>query len=299
VGSLRFATRSEGGMNICEMPQITRFLGPSVVPQPGKTESRTRFAHAVITELLEQIADFDHVEMTLDAGFNEVAAFLACGYEVRAHPTFVLDCAAAHDELWQGLRDKTKNVIRRAREQLVVREVACPKSFVQFYESNLGGAKSYFDLSRLEVAYAAASARQQCKILAAVDASDVVHAQVFYIWDDKYVHYFLSSRNREVAHLGAVSLLLWSGIELAHERGLRFDFDGGIENPARYKFVVAFGGELANRFDVSRSTLRYQLRRKIRRAPQALLRRLSAGVGLTGSADAGHHGVRLNHLLLP
>jgi hypothetical protein len=299
MGSLRFVARAEGGMNVCEMPQITRFLGPTVVPQAGKTEARTRLSHAIITELLEQVANFDHVEMTLDTGFNDVAAFLACGYEVRAHPTFVLNCTPSRDELWSGLRDKTKNVIRRAREQLTVHEVSCPKRFVKYYVDNLEGVESYFDLSRLEAAYIAASARQQCRILSAVDSNNNIHAQVFFIWDDKFVHYFLSSRDRNVAHLGAVSLLLWSGIELAHERGLQFDFDGGIENEARYKFVVAFGGELANRFDVSRSTMRYQLRQRIRRAPQALLRRLSAGVGAIATGDAKQNGARLNQLLLP
>ena len=28
AGYLRFVERREGGMTICEMPQITRFLGP-------------------------------------------------------------------------------------------------------------------------------------------------------------------------------------------------------------------------------------------------------------------------------
>src|SRR5882724_8445303 len=42
VGYLRFVERREGGMTICEMPQITRFLGPVVTPQSGKTEARIR-----------------------------------------------------------------------------------------------------------------------------------------------------------------------------------------------------------------------------------------------------------------
>jgi hypothetical protein len=92
VGYLRFVERREGGMTICEMPQITRLLGPVVTPQPGKTEARIRSTHSIITELLKQIAGHDHVEMTLDAGFSDLAPFLASGYEVKVHPTFHLDC---------------------------------------------------------------------------------------------------------------------------------------------------------------------------------------------------------------
>ena len=74
---------------------------------------------------------------------------------------------------------------------------------------------------------------------------------------------------------GAVSLLLWAGIELAQSLGLWFDFDGGITNDARYRFVVAFGGEVANRFDVTRSTANYRVRHTLRRIPGALMRRIS------------------------
>ena len=277
AGSLRFVERNEGNTKICEMPQITRFLGPVVVPQSGKTETRIRSTHSIITELLRQIAGHDHVVMTLDVGFNDIAPFLAAGYDVKVHPTFLLDCKTqSQDALWTGLRDKTKNVIRRAREHLTVREISDACGFARFYEANLDSEESYFDLSLLPAAFAAARARQQCKIVAAVDAEGAVHAKVFFIWDDKYIHYFLSTRDRNMAHPGAVSLLLWSGIELAHSLGLWFDFDGGINNEARYRFIVAFGGEVANRFDVVRSTANYRVQHTIRKIPRALMRRISA-----------------------
>ena len=277
AGSLRFVERCEGNAKICEMPQITRFLGPVVAPQSGKTETRIRSTHSIITELLRQIAGHDHVEMTLDVGFGDLAPFLAAGYDVRVHPTFLLDCKSpCIDALWAGLRDKTKNIIRRARERLTIREINDADRFARFYATNLYGEESYFDLSLLAPAFAAASARRQCKIVAAVDRDGVAHAKVFFIWDDKYVHYFLSTRDRQVAHPGAVSLLLWTGIELAYSLGLWFDFDGGIANDARYRFMVAFGGEVANRFDVVRSTANYRVQRIIRRIPRALIRRISA-----------------------
>jgi hypothetical protein len=276
AGSLRFVERREGNARICEMPQITRFLGPVIAPQTGKSETRIRANHSIIADLLRQIAGHDHVEMTLDAGFADLAPFLTAGYDVKVHPTFLLDCKTQTiDVLWVGLRDKAKNIIRRARERLTVCEIDDVNRFASFYEANLDGAESYFDLSVLPSAFAAARARRQCKIVTAVDPGGTVHAKVFFIWDDRYVHYFLSTRDRQVAHPGAVSLLLWTGIELAHSLGLWFDFDGGIDNDARYRFVVAFGGELANRFDVVRSTANYRVKHTIRRIPRALMRRIS------------------------
>jgi Acetyltransferase (GNAT) domain len=272
AGYLRFVECRKSGLTICRMPQITRFLGPVVTFQPGKAQARTRATYSIITELLEQIAHYDHVEMTVDTNFVDLAAFLAAGYQVKVHPTFLLNCKQEPAELWAGLRDKTKNVIRRAREHLTVCDVDDVSLFTNFYEQNLEGEESYFDLSFLASAYAAAHARQQGKIVAAVDSSGVVHAKVFFIWDDKYFHYFLSTRDRNVAHLGAVSLLVWTGIELAHSRDLCFDFDGGIFNDAKYKFMVAFGGEVANRFEIVRSTPLYEVQRTVRKMPRALMR---------------------------
>ncbi len=276
AGYLRYVERREGGMSICEMPQITRFLGPIVTAPSGKTEARFRSTYSIVAELLEQLAAYDHVEMTLNTEFCDLTPFLAAGYEVRVHPTFLLDCRRPIEELWAGLRDKTKNVIRRARERLTIKEIDDANLFVNFYRKNLEGAEPNFDLSMLSGAFAAANSREQCKIVVAEDSSGVAHAQVFFIWDDKYVYYFLSTRDKNIAHLGAVSLLLWTGIEFANARQLCLDFDGGINDAACYKFKVAFGGKLANRFDVARSTARYQLQRTIRKIPGAIARRISA-----------------------
>ena len=62
------------------MPQITRFLGPVVTVQPGKAQARTRATYSIITELLEQIAHYDHVEMTVDSDFVDLTPFLVAGY---------------------------------------------------------------------------------------------------------------------------------------------------------------------------------------------------------------------------
>jgi len=274
AGYLRFVERSEGGLKICEMPTITRFLGPVVMPQSGKVETRNRAVHSIIAELLKGLEGYDKVHMTLDTGFTNLAPFVVSGYKVSVQPTLLLDCNRPTEELWAGLRDKTRNVICRARESLTVREIDDVDQFVEFYRENLGEAESYFDLLSIAPAFAAAHARNQCKIISANDSNGTAHAKVLLIWDDRYVHYFLSTRDKDIAHSGAVSLLLWTGIELARTRGLYFDFDGGITKEERFRFLVAFGGELANRFEITRSTTSCHVRQTLRRIPRALIRRI-------------------------
>jgi hypothetical protein len=257
------------------MPPATHVLRPTVLDHPGKAEASGRSKRSTIRLLLDEIAGHDHVEMVLDAGFGDLTPFLHAGYEVKPDPTFLLDCTQPVETLWDGLRDKTRNVIRRAREQLRVEEVGDIARFARYYEDNLGGDESYFDIAASCAAIAAARTRQQARVLAAMDAKGVAHAMTVFLWDDRKVYYFHSSRVAG-GHAGAVSLLVWSGIELAHAMGRSFDFDGGLLKPSRYKFLASFGGDIANRYEVRRSNRIYRIQHFIRRVPRGIARRVGS-----------------------
>jgi hypothetical protein len=273
VGSLPFEEQSQGGLKICAMPQATRVLGPILEVRPGKGESLARSAQSITACLLQQIEKHDHVEMTLGTEYADITPFLHAGFEVKPQPTLLLNCKPPLPELWAGLRDKTRNVIRRAREQLTVQCIEDVRQFTRFYKENLEDNTPYFSLAASAAATAAACDHEQGKIVAAMSADGVAQAMVVFLWDDHQVYYFHSSR-RKNAHAGAVSLLLWTGIELAHSRGLWFDFDAGLAKVSRYKFLVSFGGEIANRYEVTRSNRIYRVQHGIRRIWRAMARRL-------------------------
>ena len=205
------------------------------------------------------------------SSFTDLTPFLESGCEVSVLQTFLLDCSRPSDELWTGMRDKTRNVVRRARERLMVKDIDDADLFVSFYRSNLDGEKCYFNLGLVRGLFEAAHVRGQGKIAAAIDSSGMVHAKVFFVWDDQRLYYFLSTRDRKVADVGAVSLLLWHGIELAHARKLTFDFDG-ITNEARFAFMAGFGGEIATRFNIVRTTRLYEAQKGIRNVARAILK---------------------------
>jgi len=274
VGSLPFEELSQGGLKSCAMPQATRILGPILEIRPGKAESLARSTQSITASLLEQIGKHDHVEMVLGMEHADVTPFLHAGFEVKVQPTLLLNCKPPLPELWAGLRDKTRNAIRRAREQLTVQCIEDVRQFTRFYEENLEDDTPYFSLAASAAATAAACDHKQGKIVAAMGADGVAHAMVVFLWDEYQVYYFHSSRKKNLAHAGAVSLLLWTGIELAHSRGLWFDFDAGLAKVSRYKFLVSFGGEIANRYEVTRSTRIYRVQHGIRRIRRAVAHRL-------------------------
>jgi Acetyltransferase (GNAT) domain len=224
--------------------------------------------------LLQQIGKHDHAEMILGTDYADITPFLHAGFEVKVQPTLLLNCKPPLAELWAGLRDKTRNVIRRARERLTVQCIEDVSQFTRFYEENLEDDAPYFNLAASAAAIGEACDHKQGKIVAATGADGAAHAMVVFLWDDHQVYYFHSSRKKKLAHVGAVSLLLWTGIELAHSRGLWFDFDAGLAKLSRYKFLISFGGEIANRYEVTRSTRIYRVQHGIRRIRRAVAVRL-------------------------
>lgn len=270
-GYLRFVSGMRAGLKVCGMPQLTRILGPVVNSQAEKVESRNRANHLIISSLLDQVDVFDSVSMVLPPSFEDLLPFLEKGYEVGVQPTLSIDCTQPIETIWLGMRDKTRNSVRRARETLTVREIENAKVFSTFYGNNLQGETSYFDMSLIDPIYEAARKRGSGTIFAAVDDANRPHAMVFLVHDNHCIYYFLSTRDKGMAHVGAVSLLVWAGIELAHKLRLTFDFDG-ITNSARFQFMAGFGSGFSNRYTVRRESAIYKTQEHLRSIARVILK---------------------------
>lgn len=275
-GYLRYAYSSRLMFRLIKMPPLTRTLGPVLKIEGKKAETRQRAMFSAVCDLLDQLPEFDFIRFRLDPSLTDVVPFQARGYQTSLQHTLLADCREPEETLWAGMRDKTRNIIRRAQDVLSVVEVDDPERFTRVYVDNLDGDKSYFDPALIARIYHAAHARGRARIVAAVDRRGTVHAQTFFIWDDHSYYYFLSSRNETVAHAGAVSQLLWTGMQHAHQLGLTFDFDG-ITSQARYQFLVGFGGQPATRFIVSKGLFLYEMQAGARKLADRLVGAKAAG----------------------
>ena len=148
-------------------------------------------------------------------------------------------------------------------------------SFKNYYAADLENEKSYFGLDLIPEIFAAARAHDQARILAAVDAKGDIHAQTLFVWDDRSYYYFLSTRDEKIAHAGAVSALVWAGMQHAHRLGLMFDFDG-VTSQSRYQFMVGFGGKPATRFIVQKGAFLYDAQQSARRFTDRMIGRAVA-----------------------
>jgi hypothetical protein len=177
----------------------------------------------------------------------EGLAFQLHNFRLGVQYTLRIDCRGNLADIWRGLRDKTRNVIRRARERYTIKHDLEAKQFVQFYNDNLRrrGEVNTEDFDLFPTLFEACT-RYACGLLmGAFDASGRPVAMAFMVWDEEAMYYLLSSR-ADTADNGAVSVLVWCGMEEAHQRGLIFDFDG-VSSPGRARFLSGFGGVMLPR----------------------------------------------------
>jgi hypothetical protein len=259
VGWMPYALSRRHGFTVSVMPPLTHLLGPIVDEGRGTANTRWLRRLGILQELAGQLPKVALFSQTFHPEVADLTAFQSRGFESFVQFTAEV---APDDEaaLWSRLRDKTRNVIRRAQEHCRVETLEDPHEFERFYRSNLerAGERSYFDTGLIAPLFTAARSRHQARILAARAPQGRLIAAVFYVWDRRRVWYFLSTRDPVGSHNGAVSLLVWRGMQMAAHLRATFDFDG-IAGEGAARFYGAFGAQFRPRFAVWRRSPPYAL----------------------------------------
>jgi hypothetical protein len=255
VGRLPYLLKRRLGMNACELPDLTHFLGPAVDEGTGGIGTRALRRMQITRELIRQLPKADYFLQRFHRGTPDTLTFLNEGFRTDVLFTYELE-PAPEKTIWQGMRDKTRNIIRRAEEQTELVSLD-PAEFIRLYDSNLAARSlvnhSFSPQSGAGV-FNAALERGQGRLLGAKDKSGQVVAATFFAWDTEVTYCVLTTRTPD-AHNGAISRLIWEGIRDSAAHGRLFDFDGVIESTIL--LYVGFGGQVRPRFNVYRTSLRY------------------------------------------
>ena len=245
------------GHTVCGLPVMTHFLGPAIDDGSGAACNRVLRRAQVTRELLAQVPRTSGFWQVMHRGTNDTLVYQELGYDTAVRFTFEVP-PEAPGVLWRNMRDKTRNVIRRAEEQHAVSEPDAA-TFASAYNDNRArsGSSSHYSKGLLERVCHAAISRQQGRILAAEDRQGQLAAAIFYVWDTQAAYYMLTSRRPDSAN-GAVSLLLWRAMQEMSAKGLVFDFEGVVTSGSAL-FFTGFGGVIVPRYVVSRFTMGHRI----------------------------------------
>ena len=152
------------------MPAFTHVLGPLVSVGRGKLHSRLLQRYGMMLELIDHLPRFDHFMQVFDPKVGDVPAFQEHGFEITPQYTFRVDCRSKLDDLWGNLRDKTRNVIRRAGQKYTIEIVEDPERFIHLYLANLEvrHQSNWNDFSVFPDLFAECKARNCAELLGAL-----------------------------------------------------------------------------------------------------------------------------------
>jgi hypothetical protein len=263
VGRLPYQVSRRHGFDVSVLPDLTHLLGPAIDDGAGSSNTRWLRRLDILKDLVAKLPRVAFFSQVCHPYTADVLGFQACGFDTSVQFTAEIE-PAGEDALWLGMRDKTRNVIRRAQERMRLEVLQDAHEFGHFYRANLArdGDRSYFDLDCIPALYQEAHARNQAQILAVRDSRGSLAAAVCYVWDERRMWYLLSTRDSSIPDNGAVSLLVWKGMCDAAARRLVFDFDG-VASQGAARFFAGFGASLRPRFAVHRASAGYALARTV------------------------------------
>ncbi len=253
VGRLPFELRRRSGMVGIWTPPLTHFLGPGIDDGEGSGNNRFLRRLEITRELILKLPRASWQCIRCHRGTYDVIAFQELSFKTYAQFTYEIAPDPVPD-LWQQMRSKTRNVIRRAQEQFTVEELLDPEEFVRVYEAHLSAKRiqNLLDLDATKRVVQASLQRGRGRILSARNEKGEIVAANFCAWDCNVSYYVACTRNENAGN-GASSLLVWEAIQHAATNGLVFDF-AGLGTRGSVLHYAGFGGTVRTRFVAVRAT---------------------------------------------
>ncbi len=257
VGRFPFVLgRLPGRQMLCHMPELTHFLGPAIDVGSGSAANRALKHDGILRDLLQAMPRTSGFYQKLHRRTVDTLVFQEQSYRTAVQFTYEIEPQPAAS-IWAAMRDKTRNVIRRAEQKYDVVERPDPAWFAALYRANLAGRGVDNHYRRITPVCDAALLHNRGRIIAARDEQGRAVAAIFYVWDGQVGYYLLTTRGEQAGN-GAVSLLIWDAIRDCAARGLVFDFDG-VATPGSRVFYTGFGGRVVPRYIVSRYSLAHRI----------------------------------------
>jgi hypothetical protein len=252
VGRLPYFETRRGPFSIVLMPPFTHMLGPVVDAGVGKPQTRLLRRLSITRSLIDQLPDLAFFAQVFDPNADgglalaDGLSFQDRGFQITPQYTFELDCRRSLEDISSGMHLKTRQHIRHAEGKYSVRAVTEPKTFINFYLSNIreAGKSNLTRFDYFPSLFSECRARGSAELLGAFAPNGEPAAMAYFVWGHGTMYYLLSTRKpNSTGDRGSVTLLLWSAIKLANQHGLLFDVDG-VYSSGTARFLSTLGGRV-------------------------------------------------------
>lgn len=194
--------------------------------------SRQKAEEKIIDEACSFIDEMklDVYEQQYHHSFTNWSPFFWRGYEAIPRYTYIIDAASDLNAAWERVSSKQRGKIKKGRKAIARIEEATPELFYSVHEEvfKRQGLRCPFSFDLWMRLWAACQERQRGVPLCAYTEHDEVASFIFLVWDDSAVYQLLGGSTPRLQRLDTYDALIWKGIEVAHDKGLHYDFEGSM-----------------------------------------------------------------------
>jgi hypothetical protein len=243
------------------MPKLTPYLGPWLAPCNSKQCRQLTEQKDLMNALVDQLPPHDFFLQNCHYLIKNCLPLYWRGFSATIYYTYVFHDLNDLDQVWAGLRDKTRGQIRKAQRDLTVRpeediEKILEIQSLTFARQGQALSRDFYDsVRRIDSACVQRKARQ---IFVAEDEEGHIHGAIYFVWDEDCVYALMSGEDPKMRDSASASLLVWEAIKFASVCGKKFDYCGSIIEPIE-RFIRNFGGELQPYYSIKRLSRRGQL----------------------------------------
>lgn len=242
------------------MPAFTPYMGPGLVYPDNLSEYEKRsFENKVLEELINQIPSFAAIRFKWTIRYDNWLPFYWKGFRQQTAYTYLIKDTSEPDVIFKNFKNSTQRQIRKARQQLSVRNTNDPEGVLSMFKISMRNQPDYkVDETLLKKLHLVALRKKQVEILEAIDAESRVLGALYLVFDKEEMLYLYGGYDEAFNDSGAMPLLFWSALQSAHQKGVRFNFEGSML-PGVERFFRSFGGELAPVFTIEKLGFPYKL----------------------------------------
>ncbi|MFC5141940.1 GNAT family N-acetyltransferase [Actinomycetospora rhizophila] len=257
IARLPFVERRFLNVTMVLAPPLANRLGPITDLEVGRTETRLKRFDHIVDELLAQLPPADLIRQVLHPDVVSWLPFHRHGFRIDPQVSYVIDDLSDLDRVWSEVSGHTRRVIKKAGRELTVARDEDASRLMPMIRATAERRDITVPIApdAVDRAVRASVERGRGTVLTAVDASGVVHASLFCVWDSDRAWYLGGGGDAVLRSSGAGSLLMWELIKEAAGRTSRFDFEGSMI-PGVERYFRNFGGRQETCYLVTRTSRR-------------------------------------------
>lgn len=214
-------------------------------PENQGVVAKQHYEEKIVDEICDFIESLDlkRYEQQFHYSYTNWLPFFWRYYKETTRYTYVLEDTDNYESLLSNYASKTKNGLRKAQKYLHVEECTDIEEFYSVNKMSFDRQclKPPYTIDILNRLYSSCLKNDAGLMLKAVDDEGKIHSVAMLVWDNESVYYVLNGTNPELKMFQGNLLLIDYGIQFAHEKRLKFDFEGSVVKNINHVFRE-FGG---------------------------------------------------------